>query len=149
MSHSRCMIVKTEGYSEDEIAKVVQLRANVEGLKLGEGVLDRLAKEGEKSSLRCAFLETACPVPDSVLSQDMHCKCSPRPIFLLPLRDEVRFYPAISTRWEICFWMPKRAPRGSARSLNTELSLLNRTSVQSRYSGMRIALEAWSDLWDL
>ncbi|KIM49837.1 hypothetical protein M413DRAFT_408148 [Hebeloma cylindrosporum] len=48
----RCLIVKTEGYTRDQIGKVVQLRATVEGLKLGEGVTDRLATEGEKSSLR-------------------------------------------------------------------------------------------------
>ena len=51
----RCMIVKTEGYTTEQVAKVVQLRANVEGLKLGEGVLERLAQEGEKSSLRYAL----------------------------------------------------------------------------------------------
>lgn len=48
------MIVKTDGYTRDQIGKVVQLRATVEGLKLGEGVVDRLAVEGEKSSLRYA-----------------------------------------------------------------------------------------------
>lgn len=46
------MIVKTDGYTRDQIGKVVQLRANIEGLKLGSGVLERLAAEGEKSSLR-------------------------------------------------------------------------------------------------
>ncbi|TFK22784.1 RuvB-like helicase 1 [Coprinopsis marcescibilis] len=51
----RCMIVKTESYTPEQIAKVVQLRANVEGLKLGSGVLERLASEGEKSSLRYAL----------------------------------------------------------------------------------------------
>ncbi|KAF9267362.1 RuvB-like helicase 1 [Marasmius fiardii PR-910] len=51
----RCMIVKTENYTRDQVARVVQLRANVEGLKLSEGVLDRLATEGEKSSLRYAL----------------------------------------------------------------------------------------------
>ncbi|KAH6899486.1 RuvB-like helicase 1 [Coprinopsis sp. MPI-PUGE-AT-0042] len=51
----RCMIVKTEGYTTEQVAKVVQLRANVEGLKLGAGVLERLAQEGEKSSLRYAL----------------------------------------------------------------------------------------------
>lgn len=51
-SHSSCLIVKTDGYTRDQVAKVVQLRANTEGLKLGEGVIDRLATEGEKSSLR-------------------------------------------------------------------------------------------------
>ena len=48
----RCMIVKTAGYTNEQIGKVIQLRATVEGLRLGEGVLDRLATEGEKSSLR-------------------------------------------------------------------------------------------------
>ena len=33
----------------------MQLRANIEGLKLGEGVLDRFAEEGEKGSLRYAL----------------------------------------------------------------------------------------------
>ena len=48
------MIVKTENYTREQVARVVQLRANVEGLKLGSGVLDHLAAEGEKSSLRYA-----------------------------------------------------------------------------------------------
>jgi RuvB-like protein 1 (pontin 52) len=52
----RCLIVKTEGYSKAQVAKVVQLRANVEGLKLGEGVLDKLAEEGARGSLRCVSL---------------------------------------------------------------------------------------------
>ncbi|KAF7338531.1 DNA helicase [Mycena venus] len=51
----RCMIVKTDGYTREQVGKVVQLRANVEGLRLGSGVLDRLAVEGEKSSLRYAL----------------------------------------------------------------------------------------------
>ena len=49
------MIVKTQSYTRGEVGKVVQLRALVEGLKLGPGVLDRLAAEGEKSSLRFVF----------------------------------------------------------------------------------------------
>ena len=44
--------MKTDGYTRDQVGKVVQVRATVEGLKLGEGVIDRLAVEGEKSSLR-------------------------------------------------------------------------------------------------
>ncbi|KAF7291903.1 DNA helicase [Mycena indigotica] len=51
----RCMIVKTDTYTRDQIGRVVQLRANVEGLRLGEGVLERLAGEGEKASLRYAL----------------------------------------------------------------------------------------------
>jgi RuvB-like protein 1 (pontin 52) len=46
------MIVKTDGYTRDQVGKVVQVRATVEGLKLAKGVIDRLAVEGEKSSLR-------------------------------------------------------------------------------------------------
>jgi RuvB-like protein 1 (pontin 52) len=46
------MIVKTDGYTRDQVGKVVQLRATVEGLELGKGVVDWLASEGEKSSLR-------------------------------------------------------------------------------------------------
>lgn len=49
------MIVKTDAYNREQVAKVVQLRANVEGLKLSSGVLERLAVEGEKSSLRYVF----------------------------------------------------------------------------------------------
>ncbi|KIJ98254.1 hypothetical protein K443DRAFT_133513 [Laccaria amethystina LaAM-08-1] len=62
----RCMIVKTDGYTRDQIGKVVQLRATVEGLKLGEGVVDRLAVEGEKSSLRYAL---QLLTPASILAQ--------------------------------------------------------------------------------
>ncbi|KAH9936775.1 RuvB-like helicase 1 [Epithele typhae] len=51
----RCLIVKTMPYNQDAIAKVLQLRANIEGLKLGEGVLDRLAAKGSDSSLRYAL----------------------------------------------------------------------------------------------
>ena len=46
------MIVKTDAYTREQIGKVVQMRANVEGLKLSPDVLDKLAGEGERSSLR-------------------------------------------------------------------------------------------------
>ena len=56
ISHDhRCLFVKTERYSKADIAKVVQLRASVEGLQLGSGVLDKLAERGETSSLRQAL----------------------------------------------------------------------------------------------
>ena len=48
----RCLIVKTDGYNREQIAKVVQLRATIEGLKLGPGVLERMAEEGERGSMR-------------------------------------------------------------------------------------------------
>jgi RuvB-like protein 1 (pontin 52) len=49
------MIVKTTPYSSEEIAAVVSIRAQVEGLRLGEGVLDKLSEIGTKSSLRYAL----------------------------------------------------------------------------------------------
>ncbi|KAE9401639.1 RuvB-like helicase 1 [Gymnopus androsaceus JB14] len=61
----RCMIVKTEPYTKEQVAKVLQLRANIEGLKLAEGVLDKLASEGERSSLRYALQLLA---PASILA---------------------------------------------------------------------------------
>ncbi|KAI0784436.1 RuvB-like helicase 1 [Abortiporus biennis] len=51
----RCLIVKTDVYNHDEVAQVVKIRAAVEGIQLGEGVVDKLATEGEKSSLRYAL----------------------------------------------------------------------------------------------
>ena len=52
MNPNRCLIVKTEAYTREQVGKVVQLRAAVEGLQLGTGVLERLAAEGERGSLR-------------------------------------------------------------------------------------------------
>jgi len=49
------MIVKTDGYTRDQVGRVIQLRATVEGLKLGKGVIDWLVTEGVKSSLRYAL----------------------------------------------------------------------------------------------
>lgn len=54
------MIVKTDTHSREQISKVVQLRANIEGLKLGPGVVERLATEGEKSSLRSVLGLSTC-----------------------------------------------------------------------------------------
>ncbi|KAF9782080.1 RuvB-like helicase 1 [Thelephora terrestris] len=48
----RCLIVKTDIYNSNQIAKVLQLRANIEGLKLGTGVIERLVQEGDARSLR-------------------------------------------------------------------------------------------------
>jgi RuvB-like protein 1 (pontin 52) len=52
------MIVKTDGYNREQVARVVSVRANVEGLRLGTGVLDKLASEGERSSLR--YVDDLC-----------------------------------------------------------------------------------------
>jgi RuvB-like protein 1 (pontin 52) len=51
----RCMIVKTQTYTRDEIRSVLETRAKVEGITLRMDALDRLADEGEKSSLRFAL----------------------------------------------------------------------------------------------
>ena len=63
----RCLIVRTAPYDKDAISKVLQLRANVEGLKLGDGVLDRLATKGEDSSLRCVPVVDLCSALDPLL----------------------------------------------------------------------------------
>jgi len=51
----RCMIVKTSLYSRDEIRAVLDLRSRVEGIILKAEALDKLADEGERSSLRYAL----------------------------------------------------------------------------------------------
>ncbi|KAH7101359.1 DNA helicase [Auriculariales sp. MPI-PUGE-AT-0066] len=61
----RCLIVKTMPYTRAEVAEVLKLRAQVEGLQLGEGVLDRLSQEGERGSLRYALQLLA---PASILA---------------------------------------------------------------------------------
>ena len=49
------MIVKTSLYTRDEIRKVLELRCRIENISLRQEALDRLADEGEKSSLRYAL----------------------------------------------------------------------------------------------
>jgi len=51
----RCLIVKTDAYNKEQIGKVVQVRANMEGLKLSSTVAENLSILGEKSSLRYAL----------------------------------------------------------------------------------------------
>lgn len=51
----RCMVVKTSPYAREEIKKVVELRCKVEGIAVRPEALDRLADEGERSSLRYAL----------------------------------------------------------------------------------------------
>ena len=58
--------MRTDTYTKDAIAKVLQLRANVEGLKLGDGVLDRLATKGSEGSLR--YVGCASWVPSLLLT---------------------------------------------------------------------------------
>ncbi|KAF8554677.1 hypothetical protein OG21DRAFT_1038163 [Imleria badia] len=49
-----CAAVKIDGYSckQIQVAKVVQLRANVEGLRLRPGDLERMVEEGRRGSMR-------------------------------------------------------------------------------------------------
>ncbi|WVR07275.1 RuvB-like helicase 1 [Kwoniella sp. DSM 27419] len=51
----RCMIVKTALYNRDEIRKVVEMRCKVESITVTPEALDKLADEGEGSSLRYAL----------------------------------------------------------------------------------------------
>ena len=49
------MIVKTQLYTRDEIRKVLELRCRIEGIVMRSEALDKLADEGERSSLRYAL----------------------------------------------------------------------------------------------
>lgn len=92
----RCMIVKTDTHIREQISKVVQLRANIEGLKLGPGVVERLATEGEKSSLRSVLVLSRCELLTlSPPSPDMHCSCSRQRLFWPNLRAAAR------SRWKM------------------------------------------------
>ncbi|KAL7414635.1 TIP49 C-terminus-domain-containing protein [Mrakia frigida] len=51
----RCMIVRTYPLEREEIKEVVSIRAKVEGLKVSEEALERLADEGVRSSMRYAL----------------------------------------------------------------------------------------------
>lgn len=44
-----CLIVKTDNYSPEAIGKVIQMRANIEGLKLGNEVLGHFAQQGDNT----------------------------------------------------------------------------------------------------
>lgn len=62
----RCMIVKTQLYTRDEIRRVIEIRSKTEGISLSIEALDRLADEGEKTSLRFAL---QLLTPGSILSK--------------------------------------------------------------------------------
>jgi len=88
------MIVKTDAYNREQVGKVVQLRANVEGLKLGNGVIERLAAEGEKSSLRYDFQ----------LRHLLHCRysrCSPSSSYALQLLTPASILASLAGRSQI------------------------------------------------
>jgi DNA helicase TIP49 (TBP-interacting protein) len=56
---NRILIIKTEAYSSAEIAQILQIRADVEGVKLDQTGLDALTEVGNTASLRlvdCVFL---------------------------------------------------------------------------------------------
>jgi RuvB-like protein 1 (pontin 52) len=51
----RLMIIRTLPYSLNEIMLIINIRANTEGIKLGEGTLEKLGSIGSRSSLRYAI----------------------------------------------------------------------------------------------
>ena len=61
--------MRTEAYTREQVGKVVQLRAAVEGLQLGSGVLEKLAAEGERGSLRFDL-----PVTMHLISSNNHSR---------------------------------------------------------------------------
>ena len=50
----RMLIISTRPYTREEIRKIVEIRANEEGVKLSEEALDKLTDVGEQSTLRYA-----------------------------------------------------------------------------------------------
>ncbi|RXK36805.1 RuvB-like helicase 1 [Tremella mesenterica] len=64
----RCMIVKTVSYNREEIRRVLEIRIRVENLSVKPEALDKLADEGEKSSLRYAL---QLLTPASILAKTM------------------------------------------------------------------------------
>lgn len=58
----RCMIVRTMPLARDEMRGVLAIRASVEGLTVGKEALERLADEGEKSSMRCVYFSLQSPL---------------------------------------------------------------------------------------
>jgi len=54
--------VKTDGYTRDQIGKVIQLRAMVEGLKCGEGVIDWPRGRGVHSGMEHAYHLSLCSI---------------------------------------------------------------------------------------
>ncbi|RKP10498.1 DNA helicase [Thamnocephalis sphaerospora] len=62
----RVLIVRTIPYTREQIHDIVQLRAQIEGLKLQEGALAQLADTGARTSLRYAI---QLVTPASILAQ--------------------------------------------------------------------------------
>uniref|UniRef100_A0A7S0G5T6 RuvB-like helicase n=1 Tax=Rhodosorus marinus TaxID=101924 RepID=A0A7S0G5T6_9RHOD len=61
----RCMIIRTQPYSLEEVAQILAIRAQIEGISLGDDALPALAEIGGRTSLRytCQLL-----TPASILS---------------------------------------------------------------------------------
>jgi RuvB-like protein 1 (pontin 52) len=51
----RLLIIRTLPYTLEETRLIIRLRAKTEGLTVSDAALDKLAEEGEKSSLRYAL----------------------------------------------------------------------------------------------
>jgi DNA helicase TIP49 (TBP-interacting protein) len=58
--HLRCLIVKMESYTREQVASVVELGATVEGFSLGDRVLERLSAEGARRTLRLVTTQIFC-----------------------------------------------------------------------------------------
>ncbi|WWC93920.1 RuvB-like helicase 1 [Kwoniella sp. B9012] len=48
----RCMIVKTSLYKKEEIKRILEMRCKIENIQITGEALDKLAEQGEKTSLR-------------------------------------------------------------------------------------------------
>mmetsp|Transcript_21523 Transcript_21523/g.87808 ORF Transcript_21523/g.87808 Transcript_21523/m.87808 type:complete len:185 (-) Transcript_21523:1552-2106(-) len=48
----RCMIIRTQPYSLEEVAQILAIRAQIEGISLGDDALPALAEIGGRTSLR-------------------------------------------------------------------------------------------------
>ena len=85
------MIVKTDTHTREQTSKVVHLWANIEGLKPGPGVVEQLATEGEKGSLRSVLVLSRCGLLTlPPLSLDMHYNFPRQRLFWPSLRAAVR-----------------------------------------------------------
>jgi RuvB-like protein 1 len=67
----RLLIIRTLPYTLDETRLIIRLRAKTEGLTVSDVALDKLAEEGEKSSLRYALqLMTPAAILAKVAGRD-------------------------------------------------------------------------------
>ena len=70
----RMLIVQTSPYLENEIRQILKLRAETEGVKLGDQALSKLSELGMKASLRYSMQLISCC---SVLAEAKQCEIGP------------------------------------------------------------------------